>query len=47
MPKVVAHLKTFPAIPTDGHTVESLTKLVQDTMQQGLADLQKEVLLQG
>lgn len=46
MPKVTAHLKTFPAIATEGHTVETLTKLVQDTMQQGLEDLQKEVLVQ-
>jgi len=44
MPKVTAHLKTFPAISTEGHTVESLTALVQQTMQQGLEDLQKEVL---
>lgn len=44
MPKVVAHLKAFPAIATAGHTVESLTELVQDTMQNGLAELQAEVL---
>ena len=47
MPKVVAHLKTFPAISTEGHSVESLTALVQETMQQGLKDLQKEVLVQA
>jgi len=45
MPKVTAHLKTFPAISTEGHTLESLTKLVQDTMQQGLEDLKREVLI--
>jgi predicted RNase H-like HicB family nuclease len=44
MPKVVAHLKTFPAIATEGHTVESLTQQVQVMMQKGLEDLQKEVL---
>ena len=44
MPKVVAHLKAFPTIPTNGHTVESLTALVQETMQNGLAELQAEVI---
>jgi 1-acyl-sn-glycerol-3-phosphate acyltransferase len=44
MPKVVAHLKTFPAISTEGHTVETLTQQVQEMMQKGLEDLQKEVL---
>ena len=45
MPKVVAHLKTFPAISVQGHTVETLTKTVQDLMQQGLLELQQEVLV--
>ena len=44
MPKVIAHLKAFPAISTEGHTVESLTALVQETMQNGLAELQAEVI---
>ena len=44
MPKVTAHLKTFPAISVEGHTVETLTKYIQHIMQQGLADLQSEVL---
>ena len=45
MPKVKAHLKAFPQISTEGHSVDSLTKLVQDTMQNGLAELQREVLV--
>lgn len=45
MPKVKAHLKAFPKISTEGHTVESLTKLVQETMQTGLEELQREVLV--
>ena len=44
MPKVTAHLKTFPAIAVEGHTVESLTKVVQKMMQDGLEELQKEIL---
>ena len=44
MPKVTAHLKTFPAISVEGHTVETLTKYIQGIMQQGLADLQSDVL---
>lgn len=44
MPKVIAHIKAFPAISTVGHTVESLTQLVQETMQNGLIELQTEVL---
>ncbi|NHB59273.1 lysophospholipid acyltransferase family protein [Acinetobacter shaoyimingii] len=44
MPKVIAHIKAFPAIQTEGHTVESITELVQTTMQNGLAELQAEVL---
>ncbi len=44
MPKVTAHLRALPLISVEGHTVESLTKLVQEKMQEGLAELQKEVL---
>ncbi|MEG0341477.1 lysophospholipid acyltransferase family protein [Acinetobacter sp. TY1] len=44
MPKVTAHLKTFPAISVEGHTVESLTQKVQKMMQEGLEELQKEIL---
>lgn len=45
MPKVTAHLKTFPAVSVEGHTVESLTQHVQMMMQEGLEELQKEVLI--
>ncbi|OTG80043.1 lysophospholipid acyltransferase family protein [Acinetobacter sp. ANC 4648] len=45
MPKVMAHLKTLPAISVEGHTIETLTQHVQEMMQQGLADLQREVLI--
>ncbi|WP_445116667.1 lysophospholipid acyltransferase family protein [Acinetobacter sp. WZC-1] len=44
MPKVTAHLKAFPAISVEGHTVESLTRQVQQVMRDGLADLQRDVL---
>lgn len=44
MPKVTAHLKALPAISVEGHTVDSLTKLVQQQMQEGLAELHKEIL---
>lgn len=44
MPKVTAHLMALPTIDVTGHTVESLTRLVSDTMQQGLNDLQRRVL---
>ncbi|MDN5645665.1 MAG: 1-acyl-sn-glycerol-3-phosphate acyltransferase [Acinetobacter sp.] len=44
MPKVTAHLVALPAICTAGHTVESLTALVQQKMVQGLADLHQKVL---
>lgn len=47
MSKVVAHLKALPAIGVEGHTVESLTKLVQEKMQQGLAELQQTVLVKA
>lgn len=44
MPQVIAHLVALPAIQTAGHTVESLTAVVQHTMVQGLADLHQQVL---
>lgn len=44
MPKVVAHLKTLPAIGVEGHDVDSLTKLVQQKMRDGLAELHQQVL---
>ncbi|MCU4326803.1 lysophospholipid acyltransferase family protein [Acinetobacter johnsonii] len=44
MPQVTAHLVALPAICTTGHTVESLTALVQQKMVQGLADLHQKVL---
>ena len=46
MPKVTAHLKPLPMISVEGHTVESLTKQVQEMMQKGLEELQQEVLTQ-
>lgn len=44
MPKVIAHLQTLPAIPTEGHTLDSLTARVQQNMRQGLQELQDRVL---
>ncbi|ANF82431.1 acyltransferase [Acinetobacter sp. NCu2D-2] len=44
MPKVTAHLLALPAIQVEGHTVESLTALVQEKMLSGLKDLQSRVL---
>ncbi|KAA8731871.1 1-acyl-sn-glycerol-3-phosphate acyltransferase [Acinetobacter qingfengensis] len=44
MDQVTAHLKALPAIDSSGHSVESLTKAVQDTMTVGLYELQTEVL---
>ncbi|WP_216937989.1 1-acyl-sn-glycerol-3-phosphate acyltransferase [Acinetobacter sp. BY484] len=44
MPQVTAHLMALPAISTEGHTVDSLTREVQEKMQQGLQDLQSRVL---
>jgi len=44
MPQVTAHLVALPAICTAGHTVDSLTALVQQKMVQGLADLHQKVL---
>lgn len=46
MPKVIAHLTALPTIDVRGHTVESLTQQVQTLMQEGLAELQQEVLKQ-
>ncbi|KGT47246.1 MULTISPECIES: 1-acyl-sn-glycerol-3-phosphate acyltransferase [Acinetobacter] len=44
MPKVTAHLMALPEISTEGHTVDSLTHLVQQKMQEGLKTLQNRVL---
>ena len=44
MPKVTAHLLTLPAIPVEGHTVETLTKEVDHQMRAGLERLQRKVL---
>ncbi len=44
MPKVIAHLLALPAIDVTGHTVETLTPLVQEKMLSGLKDLQLKVL---
>lgn len=44
MPKVTAHLFALPAIDVTGHTVETLTPLVQEKMLVGLNDLQSRVL---
>ncbi len=44
MPKVTAHLKVLPAISVAGHSVESLTEEVQKKMNEGLAELQQQVL---
>lgn len=46
MPQVVAHLKALPKIEVAGHTVESLTREVQEKMQQGLQALHQDVLTQ-
>ena len=44
MPQVTAHLMALPAISVKGHTVETLTALVQQKMVEGLVTLQKEVV---
>lgn len=44
MPKVIAHLKALPQIDVSGHSVESLTREVQEKMQLGLEALQREVI---
>lgn len=46
MQQVTAHLMTLPAIDSAGHTVESLTAVVQQHMVDGLAQLQQKVLKQ-
>ena len=44
MPKVTAHLLTLPAVPVTGHTVETLTREVEQQMRAGLLELQRKVL---
>lgn len=44
MAKVTAHLMALPPIDSQGHTVESLTELVSERMQAGLAQLHQLVL---
>lgn len=44
MDEVIAHLVALPAIDTHGHSVESLTQLVQQSMIEGLAKLHQAVL---
>jgi len=34
----------LPAISSEGHTVDSLTRVVQEKMQEGLHELQSQVL---
>lgn len=44
MPKVTAHLMALPSISVEGHTVDTLTALVQEKMIEGLKELHQEVL---
>lgn len=44
MPEVTAHLVALPIIDSRAHTVESLTALVQQEMQQGLDKLHQQLL---
>ena len=44
MPKVTAHLMALPSISVEGHTVDTLTALVQKQMSVGLSQLHAEVL---
>lgn len=44
MPNVTAHLMALPGISTEGHTVDTLTPLVQEKMNEGLKYLQNKVL---
>jgi lyso-ornithine lipid O-acyltransferase len=44
MPKVTAHVMALPSIDVAGHSVESLTQVVSDNMQQGLKVLQQKAL---
>lgn len=46
MPQVTAHLMTLPAIDSTGHSVDSLTAVVQQSMIDGLITLQAKVLKQ-
>lgn len=44
MPKVTAHLMALPSIEVTGHSVDSLTQVVSQAMQQGLIELQNKAL---
>ncbi|WP_410487434.1 lysophospholipid acyltransferase family protein [Acinetobacter sp. SAAs470] len=44
MPKVTAHLMALPSIAVEGHTVSTLTALVQEKMTEGLKQLHQQVL---
>lgn len=44
MPEVTAHLMALPAIETQGHSVESLTRAVHEKMVAGLNELKAKVL---
>ena len=44
MPKVTAHLMTLPTVAVTGHTVETLTREVEQQMRAGLFELQRKVL---
>lgn len=44
MPKVTAHLMALPAIEVKGHTVDTLTRLVQEKMVDGLIQLHTDIL---
>jgi lyso-ornithine lipid O-acyltransferase len=44
MPKVTAHLMALPAIEVEGHTVDTLTRLVQEKMVDGLMQLHADIL---
>ena len=44
MPKVTAHLLTLPTVAVTGHTVETLTREVEQQMRAGLLELQRKVI---
>ena len=44
MPRVTAHLMTLPTVAVTGHTVETLTREVEQQMRAGLLELQRKVL---
>lgn len=44
MPKVTAHLMALPSIEVTGHDLDSLTQVVTEAMQQGLAELHAKAL---